>query len=81
VICDYDVRVAIESLQNSTALIEKHTQMLELQRDALQKLKQEEDGRGFQIAGLPNGSQQYERDSSRLNFEVRVHQTTLASMF
>jgi hypothetical protein len=36
---DQDMKLAIESLQTSTAMIEKHSKALEAQRDALQAFK------------------------------------------
>jgi hypothetical protein len=69
VVQDQDLKAAIESLQASTAMIEKHSQALEVQRDALLAFQDQGMNRSAPLEVSPRKT--LATDASKAQFTVR----------
>jgi hypothetical protein len=66
---DQDLKFAIESLQSSTAMIEKHSKALAAQRDALQAFK----AQSHDTSMVQSPAVTLARDMSRSEFTVSIN--------
>jgi hypothetical protein len=71
VVHDSELRAAIDSLRASTATIEKHSYVLDVQREALQEIQRQKKEQTPQSAnGYHQQQQHYAHESNRLDFAV-----------
>lgn len=79
VVYDSDLRAAIESLKESTSMIEKHSRVLEAQREALRDIQTQTEANDKALS-VSNSHQKQQQEISRLDFAVRLSHVGLISL-